>query len=45
MAWRGAGQGLRGLHTCTGVAEEGSEDTEVRLVWAADTVMEVGLIT
>lgn len=31
--------------TCTVMVEEGSEEAEVRLVWAADTVMAVGLMT
>ena len=35
---------LLGL-TCTVIVEEGSVEVEVRLVWAADTVMAEGLMT
>lgn len=31
--------------TCTVIVEEGSAEEEVRLVWAAETVMAVGLMT
>lgn len=33
------------FRTCTVMVEEGSVEAEVRLVWAADTVMAEGLMT